>query len=237
MLAVYRRLRDLCWEVLAAGDVVAPSRLLVAARVRPETAGGDRPRIPASGPVLVAADGTSGVVESLAAAVLLRRVRPDVKVLASQLIARRPNLEEFFIAYDRWQTRPAAPLNLRAAFAALDHFRSGGLLAVFPEDERPQPVGADGVAEHQCWVAAVRMALLAGAAIIPVSFTRSKAAVSVLPGDGGCAESAIEMRAGAPLDPRRLASFSSVAEAGSYVRWRTTLLAGASSATGPACPY
>jgi hypothetical protein len=220
MLAVCRRWRELCRQILPGGEELGPRRMLAAAGIRPQVSREDLGAIPASGPVLAVADGGAVcVIESLAAAELFRKTRPGAKVLAGHFLAKAPGLSSSFIPYDRRQRRPAASGNLRAMFAALAHLRSGGLLAAFPADERA-PRTSSG--NEPGWAAAVRIARLSGAAIVPVSFACTQAQASVFP---GASVGEVEMRVGAPLDPQRLAAFASDEEAGSYLRWKTTLLA------------
>ncbi|HVX68017.1 MAG TPA: hypothetical protein VHA11_15500 [Bryobacteraceae bacterium] len=214
-LALYRRLRDECRQ-LSPEEQFGPGRVLVSAGFRPHASGEDLARIPASGPVLAVADGVPCAIESLAAADLLGRARTGVKVLAGNFLSKAPGVCAWFVPYERRESRDRARGNLRAAFAALAHLRSGGLLAAFPSDARQRFASAG---EEPGWAAAVRLARLAGAAIVPVSLACMQA--PDFPGGMPCS---LEMQVGAPLDPARLAAFASDGEAGSYVRWRTTLL-------------
>jgi hypothetical protein len=176
---------------------------LGAAKVRPVANGGDLDKIPVAGPVLVAAGAAYGVLEALAASVLLDGIRPDVKVVADRFVVTAPNLRPRFIACDPWEGQTAAPVNVRALREGLAWLRCGGLLAAFLAEEG--------------WRAAVRLARRAGAAIVPAAVAWRQTGLP----EGG----AVEMRFGAPLVSERLAEFALDAHATAYLRWRVNLLA------------
>lgn len=201
-VAAHQLVRDLCASVAASGYEPEPGLLLGAARVRPTASEADLRNIPEAGPVLVAAGAAYGVLEALTASLLIDEIRPDVKVVADRFLAGAPNLRPRFVASDPWDLRRAAPANFRALRHELAWLGSGGLLAAFVEE--------DG------WGTAVRLARLAGAAIVPAAVTRQR---TQLPENG-----AIELRFGAPITPERLRQFAD-SEAADYLRWRTRELA------------
>lgn len=200
--AAFQLLRGLCASVLASGYEPTPGILLGAARVRPMASEGDLRNIPAAGPVLVTAGAAYGALEALVASALLDEIRPDVKVLADLFVATAPNLRPRFVACDPWEQRRAAPANVRGLRDGLAWLRSGGMLAAFVEE--------DG------WAAAVRLARLTDAAIVPAAVTRPRTRMP----EGG----SIELRFGAPITAQRLAEFALNSEAIGYLRWRTNLL-------------
>jgi hypothetical protein len=202
-LATYRLVRNLCASVVASGYAPTPGLLLGAAKVRPTASAGDLDNIPADGPVLVAVGAAYGAIEALAVSVLLDEIRPDVRVAADRFVATGPNLRPHFVACDPWACQRAAILNVRALRQGAAWLRSGGLLAAF--------VAEDG------WTTAVRLARLAGAAIVPATASRRQT--------GSPEGEAIELRLGAPLGAERLAGFARDAHATGYLRWRANLLA------------
>ncbi|MEZ4600046.1 MAG: lysophospholipid acyltransferase family protein [Syntrophotaleaceae bacterium] len=92
-------------------------------------------RIPRQGPVVVVANHPFGAVEGLMLLALLRRVRPDVKVMANYLLSRIPQLQELVIAVDPFGGTGAARRNLAPLRESLQWLERGGLLLIFPAGE------------------------------------------------------------------------------------------------------
>ena len=101
----------------------------------------DLARIPRGGPAVVVANHPFGGIEGMLLAELLLRVRPDVKVMANFLLNRVPELHDRFIFVDPFGKPESARANVRGLRQALDHVRSGGMLAVFPS----------GAVSHMDW--------------------------------------------------------------------------------------
>src|SRR5262249_38881552 len=108
-----------------------------------------------------------GALDGLLLLDLVRRVRPDVRVLANRLLARIPELHDscFFVdAFDGPQAAARSRAGLRAAHLWL---RRGGALVVFPAGE----VGhtwIDGTLLDSAWKTTFeRLARATGARIVP----------------------------------------------------------------------
>ena len=92
-------------------------------------------RIPAQGPLVVIANHPFGGVEGLILLDLLRRVRPDVRVLANSLLCRIPELREAVIPVDPFGGRSAVAANRTPLREAVRWVRGGGALLIFPAGE------------------------------------------------------------------------------------------------------
>lgn len=91
--------------------------------------------IPEHGPLIVVANHPYGGLDGLALLSLIKRRRPDVKLLANHLLRRVPDLREHCFFVDPYGGEQAAARNIGAMKAAIRFVRSGGVLAVFPAGE------------------------------------------------------------------------------------------------------
>src|SRR5262249_43232041 len=119
------------------------------------------------GPVVIAANHPHGAVDGLLLVDLVRRVRPDVRVLANRILGRIPELRDscFFVdPFDGPEAAARSRAGLRAAHLGL---RRGGALVVFPGGE----VGSswvNGALVDSAWKTTFeRLARANGAGIVP----------------------------------------------------------------------
>lgn len=132
---------------------------------------GDLARIPASGPVLVVANHPFGGLEGIALAALLRRVRPDVKLMANYLLQAVPEMRQHLIAVDPFGRADSAKRNIGPLKEAVRWMRSGGLLGIFPAGEVSSLDLRKRAVTDPAWnQAAARMARMAKASVLPVYF-------------------------------------------------------------------
>src|SRR5262249_12880069 len=123
--------------------------------------------IPASGPIVIAANHPHGALDGLLLLDLVRRVRPDVRLLANRLLDRIPELHDSCFFVDPFSGPNAAARSLAGLRAAHVWLRRGGALAVFPAGE----VGhtwLDGSLVDSAWKTTFeRLAHATGARIVP----------------------------------------------------------------------
>jgi len=127
--------------------------------------------LPASGPLLLAANHPFGGAEGLVVAALCARARPDLKILANRVLYSIPELRPMLIPVDVFAKADGSAGNISGLRAALRHMESGGALAVFPSgvvshwDMRHRRV-ADPV-----WHSlAGRLARTTGTTVVPLYF-------------------------------------------------------------------
>jgi putative hemolysin len=200
----------------------------------------DVERIPKRGPVVVVANHPYGMLDGAVLAVLLSRVRLDVKVMTNFLLEGVPELEQHCIFVDPLHTTGSSDRNRRALKQAVKWLRQGGMLAMFPAGEVSHwqmPQGA--IADPQWNCTAARLIRLTGAAALPVYFCgRNSLGFQVV----GMIHPRVRMafllqeflqqsgksvalRVGSAVPADSIASIANDREATEYLRWRTYLLA------------
>ena len=125
---------------------------------------GDLERVPANGAAIVAAEHPTGAMEGILLLALLRRRRPDVKVLANRWLQRIAALRDLVLPIDVY-----GPGNLGAVRAALRHLGDGGLLLAFPAGEVAWRRAGRRRAVEATWQEAfAALQRRAAAAVVPV---------------------------------------------------------------------
>jgi putative hemolysin len=203
----------------------------------------DLARIPKSGPVVVVANHPFGAIEGVALVRALKRVRPDIKILANFLLGRIPELREFFLYVDPFAIKGSARANANAIGLrrALSWLADGGLLAVFPAGEVASFDFRTLRVSDPTWSPTVAgLARRARATVVPAFFPGRNRAVfqtagvlhpalrtALLPREFLARSGRpIELRVGTPVPASRLDEFADDAEAIAYLRERTEILAG-----------
>jgi putative hemolysin len=239
------KVRELYRRVQRSPEGFGLESLLAAMRVELRVNQADTARIPATGPVVVVANHPFGMLDGAMLAVLLTRVRPDVKVMTNFLLRDVPELARHCIFVDPFQSPSAGRAvsmgtNRRALREALAWLQDGGMLAIFPAGEvsqwqLPQAQIADPVWNDT----AARLIRRTRAAALPVYFCgrnsvgfhlfgkvhpRLRTAFLLqefLQQEGRT----VEVRVGSEIPPESVASIADDREAVEYLRWRTYLLA------------
>lgn len=100
----------------------------------------DRANIPSEGRVVIVANHPIGSLDGLALIKLVSEVRPDVKILANQMLSHFTPLHKFLIGVDNLSAVPAARKSIKALLQALSEEQA---VIIFPAGEvsRAQPTG------------------------------------------------------------------------------------------------
>jgi putative hemolysin len=197
------------------------------------------------GPVVVVANHPFGVLDGAVLAVLLTRVRPDVKLMTNYLLRDVPELARHCIFVDPFHSASITAtnrtdVNRRAVRDALDWLRRGGMLAIFPAGEVSHWQFPQAEIVDPEWNdTAVRLIRRTGAAALPVYFCgRNSVSFHVF----GMIQPqlrttfllqeflqqkgrTVEVRVGGEIDGDSVARIADDREAINYLRWRTYLLA------------
>jgi putative hemolysin len=111
------------------------SRVLRALDISSQATEADLHSIPAHGSLVIAANHPHGALDGLLLLDVVRRVRPDVRVLANGLLDRIPELRESCFFVDPFDGPEAAARSRAGLRAARFWLQSGGALVVFPAGE------------------------------------------------------------------------------------------------------
>jgi hypothetical protein len=133
------RVRELYRRVQQSPEGFGLENLLAEMRVDLRVDAADAARIPATGQVVVVANHPFGMLDGAVLAVLLTRVRPDVKVMTNYLLSDVPELARHCIFVNPFQTDPLqsdralsdeGSAGLAAERRNAGHFSRGRSLAV-----------------------------------------------------------------------------------------------------------
>ena len=239
------KVRELYHRVRESSEGFGLEKLLTEMRVELRVDAADTARIPATGPVVVVANHPFGMLDGAVLAVLLTRVRPDVKVMTNYLLRDVPELAQHCIFVDPFQGEAALgakniAVNRRALREALAWLRQGGMLAVFPAGEVSHWQFPQAEIVDPAWNdTAIRLIRRTGAAALPVYFRgRNSVGFHVFGMIHPRLRTAfllheflqqkgrtVEVRVGSEVPGDSLASIADDREAIEYLRWRTYLLA------------
>jgi putative hemolysin len=126
--------------------------------------------VPSSGPAIVVANHPSGALDGLALLTLMRRVRPDVRLLGNRWLRYVPELRDCLVPLDVFGTAGGAVRrNASALRSAIHWLARGGCLVMFPSGEVAHSETPEGRVLDSPWHhTAAELAVRAGATVVPV---------------------------------------------------------------------
>jgi putative hemolysin len=95
----------------------------------------DLARIPAEGPVVVTANHPFGGLEGVILEALLRRVRPEAKLMANYMLEMIPEMRPVQFSVDPFGTEASTKKNIGALKETMRFVKNGGCLGIFPAGE------------------------------------------------------------------------------------------------------
>ena len=127
-------------------------------------------RVPRTGPVIVVANHPFGALDGLVVLTLMRRVRPDMRLLANRWLGRLPELRDCLVPVDLFgKPADAVRRNRTALRSAIHWLEHGGCLGMFPAGEvahHETPGG--GVTDSPWRHTAAELAVRTGATVVPL---------------------------------------------------------------------
>lgn len=207
--------------------------------VVPRIVDGDLANVPKSGPVVVVANHPFGGIEGVIMTLLLRQVRPDVRVMANGLLKRIPELSDTIIGVNPYGHARATRENLKPLREALRWLSNGGLLVVFPAGDVSRFRPGNFTIRDEKWDASIaRMIRKSGAQVVPMYIGGRNSILFhalglihpvlrslMLPRElANKRNRAIEFRVGEPISNKRVTSNGSDDEIAKYLRLHSYML-------------
>lgn len=236
----FDRINDLYVDLMSqADDRDFLTRSMECLGLRYEVSPEDLERIPTRGALVLVANHPYGLVEGMILADLVRKVRPDIKVMANQLLSLLPQTQRYLIAVNPFGTRGAKLSNRGPLRQALDWVKGGHALGMFPAGE----VASLNVKKRRVvdpvWSPSVgRLIQHTEAPVVPVYFSGSNGALFHLAGLVhprmrtlllprqmiNKANRVIRVRIGNPVSAEALAGITEPEDVMTCLRQRTYLL-------------
>jgi putative hemolysin len=127
--------------------------------------------VPATGPLVVVANHPFGGLEGMILEAVLRRVRPDVKLLANYMLHMIPDMRDSLIPVDPFDRPESVRRNAASIRQAVRWVRDGHVLGIFPAGEvSHSTLRCPSVVDPPWNQTAGRIITMAGAAALPVYF-------------------------------------------------------------------
>ncbi len=98
-------------------------------------------RIPKEGKVVIVANHPFGGIEGVILGAIIRKVRPDIKIMANYMLGKIPELRDLFYFVNPFETKEAIRENLKSMKETIAHLNNNGAFGVFPA----------GTVSHRTW--------------------------------------------------------------------------------------
>lgn len=134
----------------------------------------DLEKVPRTGPVVVVANHPFGAIEGVILAAALRKVRPDVKLMANFMLSLIPQMRETIISVDPFGSQKSAKRNIGALKECFRWLKDGNMLGVFPAGEvSALNLKKRAVTDKEWSPTVARIIRKTGAPVLPVYFKGS----------------------------------------------------------------
>lgn len=127
--------------------------------------------IPKSGPVVIVANHPHGLVDGMILAELVRRVRPDFKILTRSLLTNVPVIQYHMLPVAFPHEPDSLRMNIRMRKLAMEHLNEDGVIILFPAGQvATSPGWFDEAVEAEWSAFTAKMILKSRAKVVPIRF-------------------------------------------------------------------
>ena len=143
----------------------------------------DLANIPKEGPVILVSNHPFGGIEGVVLLDILRRARPDFKVMANYFLDAIPEMRKDFIFVNPFGSSAAAKQNIRPLLECVRWLKEGHILGVFPSGEVSSIDLRRRLVRDPPWSETIAaLARKAGATVVPMHFCGRNPALFQLAG-------------------------------------------------------
>lgn len=233
------RLDRLCYRITTMeGDTEILDKILNIHNICYDISKRDLDRIPQQGPVIVMANHPFGAIDSIIQAAVLRKVRPDIKVIANYTLSRIKEIADMFIPVAPFEPGSDA-VNFSPMKEALEWLQGGHLLALFPAGEASYIKWKKWKGAEPPWSEVLaRLIRESHASVVPALFSGStnflfqvaglipnRLKTIMLPREMlEKVNKTVEVQFGKVISHSKCAKFDNDPDMVKYLRWRTYLL-------------
>ena len=141
-------------------------------RIRVDLDEADLDNIPKTGPVIVVSNHPFGGIEGVVLLDILRRARPDFKVMANYFLDAIPEMRDDFIFVNPFGSPSAAKQNIRPLLECVRWLKEGHILGVFPSGEVSSIDLKRRLVRDPPWSTTIAaLARKTGATVVPMHFS------------------------------------------------------------------
>lgn len=127
--------------------------------------------IPKNGKVVFVANHPFGGIEGVIMGAILKKTRPDIRIMANKMLERIPELRDIFFFVNPFNTANAARENLASMKETIRHLNEGGAFGVFPAGEVSHRTwGRSEVIDPEWSDSITRIIRKTGATVVPMYF-------------------------------------------------------------------
>ena len=158
--------------LLASGrETVFNAAILKGMGITVELSDADVANIPKEGPVLLVSNHPFGGIEGVVLLEILRRARPDFKVMANYFLSVIPEMRDNFIFVNPFGSEAAARQNIKPLLECVRWLKQGHILGVFPSGEVSSVDLKRRIVRDPPWSETIAaLARKTGATVVPMHF-------------------------------------------------------------------